>query len=80
MSVLIHPRDLQFILFELLDVEKLCQSTATRIVTRPCLKQPLRRHTGLPWSSLNPLPKFVMRQSRAWKKVARFCRMVLPTS
>ena len=26
MSVLIHPRDLQFILFELLDVEKLCQS------------------------------------------------------
>ena len=26
MSVLIHPRDLRFILFELLDVEKLCQS------------------------------------------------------
>ena len=60
MSVLINPRDLQFLLFELLDVEKLFRSDRHAHCDKAMFeRRPSIQHTGSPWSNLSPLPKFV---------------------
>ena len=77
-SVLIHPRDLQFILFGNCWTLKNCVSrTATRIVTRPCLKQPLRRRHRIALDQFEPLAKICDEAEPCLEEVARFCRMVL---
>lgn len=57
MSVLINPRDLQFILLELLDVEKLCQSDRYAHCDKAMFEAPLETAHRIALDQFEPLAK-----------------------